>query len=72
MVDDYAGYKALFREGVTELACWVHVRRKFVEVVQASGSALAQEAVERIGVLYRKRPATPPTARPRPVLSLSR
>jgi transposase len=22
MVDDYAGYKALFREGVTELACW--------------------------------------------------
>jgi transposase len=53
MVDDYAGYKALFRDGVTELACWVHVRRKFVEVVQASGSALAQEAVERIGVLYR-------------------
>jgi transposase len=53
MVDDYAGYKALFREGVTELACWVHVRRKFVEVVQASGSPLAQEAVERIGVLYR-------------------
>ncbi len=53
MVDDYAGYKALFREGVTELACWVHVRRKFVEVVQASGSPLAQEAVERVGVLYR-------------------
>jgi transposase len=53
MVDDYAGYKALFREGVTELACWVHVRRKFVEVVQASGSPLAQEAVERIGALYR-------------------
>jgi hypothetical protein len=53
MVDDYAGYKALFREGVTELACWVHVRRKFVEVAQASGSPLAQEAVERIGALYR-------------------
>lgn len=53
MVDDYAGYKALFREGVTELACWVHVRRKFVEVVQGSGSPLAQEAVERIGTLYR-------------------
>ena len=53
MVDDYAGYKALFKDGVTELACWVHVRRKFVEAVQASGSPLAQEAVERIGVLYR-------------------
>lgn len=53
MVDDKAGYKALFREGVTELACWVHVRRKFVEVAQASGSAVAEEAVRRIGVLYR-------------------
>jgi hypothetical protein len=53
MVDDYAGYKALFREGVTELACWVHVRRKFVEVAKASGSPLAHEAVERIGALYR-------------------
>ena len=24
MVDDYAGYKALFREGITELACLAH------------------------------------------------
>lgn len=53
MVDDYAGYKALFRDGVTELACWVHVRRKFVEVAQASGSVIAEEAVRRIGALYR-------------------
>ena len=22
MVDDYAGYKALFEKGVTELGCW--------------------------------------------------
>jgi hypothetical protein len=35
------------------LACWVHVRRKFVEVAQASGSPLAQEAVARISALYR-------------------
>ena len=53
MVDDYAGYKALFRDGVTELACWVHVRRKFVEVAKASGSEIAHEAVRRISVLYR-------------------
>mgnify|MGYP002621286781 FL=1 len=53
MVDDYAGYKALFREGVTELACWVHVRRKFVEVAKTSGSLIADEAVRRIGALYR-------------------
>lgn len=53
MVDDYVGYKALFGAGVTELACWVHVRRKFVEVAQASGSPLAHEAAERISALYR-------------------
>jgi len=53
MVDDYAGYKALFKDGVTELACWVHVRRKFVGVVKASGSPLAQTAVEKISALYR-------------------
>ena len=53
MVDDYAGYKALFRDGVTELGCWVHVRRKFVEVARASGSVIAEEAVRRIGELYR-------------------
>ena len=29
MVDDYAGYKALFGLGVTELGCLVHTRRKF-------------------------------------------
>ncbi len=29
MVDDYAGYKPLVARGVTELACWAHVRRKF-------------------------------------------
>lgn len=53
MVDDYAGYKALFAEGVTELACWVHVRRKFVEVAEHSDSPLAHEAVCRIAELYR-------------------
>jgi transposase len=53
MVDDYAGYKALFQDGVTELACWVHVRRKFVEVAQHSDSPLAHEAVRRIAQLYR-------------------
>lgn len=29
MVDDYAEYKSLFSDGVTKLACLVHVRRKF-------------------------------------------
>ena len=54
MVDDFAGYKALFVGGqVTELACLAHIRRKFVELEQATGSAIAVEALQRIAPLYR-------------------
>jgi len=52
MVDDYGGYKALFAAGVTELACWAHARRTFVDAHKASGSPLAKEAIERIAGLY--------------------
>jgi transposase len=60
LVDDYAGYKALFAAssagtaagGVTELGCWAHVRRKFHELHIASKSALAQTVLEHIGALY--------------------
>jgi transposase len=52
MVDDYAGYKALFGNGITELACMAHVRRKFFELHVANGSAIAAEALGRIGALY--------------------
>jgi len=52
MVDDYSGYKALFATGITELACWAHARRTFVDTHKASGSPLAGEAIERIGELY--------------------
>jgi transposase len=34
MVDDYAGYKALFRSGITELACLAHARRKFFDLLR--------------------------------------
>jgi transposase len=53
MVDDYVGYKAMFVAGMTELGCWAHARRKFVDQHKASGSAIAQEAIARIAVLYR-------------------
>lgn len=53
MVDDYSGYKALFAKGVTELACWAHARRKFVDQHKASGSKVAEEAIAHIAVLYR-------------------
>jgi hypothetical protein len=64
IVDDYAGYKALFAaarahpesqrllEPCVELACWAHARRKFFDLFQASQSPVAQEALQRIGVLY--------------------
>ena len=52
MVDDYSGYKALFAAGITELACWAHARRTFVDAHKASGSPLAREAIDRIGELY--------------------
>jgi len=50
--DAYPGYDRLFLpEGATEVACWAHVRRKFVEA-EASEPELAEEAVERIRELY--------------------
>ena len=57
MVDDYAGYKALFindNEGeiCTELACFSHARRKFFDLHQANKSPMALEALQRIAVLY--------------------
>ncbi|MET3135613.1 transposase, partial [Oxalobacteraceae bacterium GrIS 1.11] len=52
MVDDYAGYKALFTQGPIELACLAHIRRKFFDVHAASGSPVAEEALRRIAQLY--------------------
>jgi transposase len=64
VVDDYAGYKALFAAARThpdtqlllepciELACWAHARRKFFDLFQASQSPVAQEALNRIAQLY--------------------
>lgn len=52
MVDDYAGYKALFRAGIVELACMAHARRKFFDLHAASHSPLAAEVLARIAGLY--------------------
>jgi transposase len=57
MVDDYAGYKALFvnnggGESCIELACFAHVRRKFFDLHQANQSPMAWEALQRIATLY--------------------
>ena len=52
MVDDYGGYKASFRQGVTELACLAHCRRKFFDLHAAGGHPVAEDALRRIAELY--------------------
>ena len=52
MVDDYGGYKALFANGITELGCWAHARRKFFDAHKASGSPVAADALKRMGEIY--------------------
>lgn len=32
VTDDYAGYKARFAAGITELGCMAHARRKFYDL----------------------------------------
>lgn len=51
MVDDFAGYKALFTQGVIERGCLAHARRKFFDLHAASGSPMALEALNRMTAL---------------------
>ena len=50
--DDFGGYKALFRAGVTEAGCMAHARRKFHELWANHQSQIAGEALKLFGVLY--------------------
>ncbi|MEY3201720.1 MAG: hypothetical protein RIR70_1270 [Pseudomonadota bacterium] len=50
--DDYAGYKHLLSQGVTEAGCMAHARRKFFELHAANKSTLAAEALDYFGQLY--------------------
>ena len=50
--DDYSGYKAGFGNGITEIGCLAHARRKFYDLHQANKSQLAAQALEYIGQLY--------------------
>ena len=52
MVDDYVGYKALFAQGPTELACLAHIRRRFFDLHAVNGSPIAEQALRRIAHLY--------------------
>ena len=50
--DDFAGYKASFEQGVTEIGCMAHARRKFFDLHAANQSQLAEQALQYIGQLY--------------------
>ena len=52
MVDDFAGYKALFADAVTELGCMAHARRKFFDLNETQANPIAREALNRIAALY--------------------
>jgi transposase len=50
--DGYGGFGGLYAGGVTEVACWAHVRRKFFEEWESHRAPLAREALDRIAALY--------------------
>ena len=56
VTDDYKGYNAVCaKNGITRIACWAHVRRKFTDALKAqkTKAGKAQIAVNYIGKLYR-------------------
>lgn len=52
MCDDFSGYKASFAQGVTEVGCAAHARRKFFELHANTGSTVAEQALRFFGELY--------------------
>jgi transposase len=50
--DDYAGYKASFTQGIVEVGCAAHARRKFFELHTSTQSPTAAKALEFFGELY--------------------
>ena len=56
-VDGYGGFKSLLEnrppDQIKLAFCWAHCRRGFYELYRSTGSPLAEEALRRIGELYR-------------------
>lgn len=52
VTDDFAGYKQLYAQGITEAGCWAHARRKFFDLHASSQSPMAAQALDYIGQLY--------------------
>ncbi len=50
--DDYSGYKFLFHQGVSEIGCMAHARRKFHELHVTGQSIISIDALALFGQLY--------------------
>jgi len=50
--DDFAGYKASFQQGITEIGCMAHALRKLFDLHATNKSQLAEQALHSIGGLY--------------------
>jgi transposase len=50
--DDFSGYKAGFANGMTEVGCLAHARRKFFDLHAATKSQIAGFALEQLGKVY--------------------
>lgn len=50
--DDFSSYKASFKQGITEIGCMAHARRKFFGLHVANQSTLAEYVLQQIGNLY--------------------
>lgn len=47
-----AGYKASFNQGVTEIGCLAHARRKFFDLHAANKSQIAEHAIKQLAQIY--------------------
>jgi hypothetical protein len=50
--DDFSGYKQLITQGVTEVGCLAHARRKFFDLHVSNKSQIAHSALEQIARIY--------------------
>jgi len=50
--DDYSGYKALFDQGVIEVGCMAHARRKLHDLYANHRSEIAEEGLRYFAALY--------------------
>ena len=50
--DDFSGYKQLMKQGVTEVGCLAHARRKFFDLHASNKSQIAHSALAQIARIY--------------------